>query len=68
MKEWSPSGKKEKKSYKNNTWVEQMSHLIIYDIDYAFRAKTEAIFKEKENFIFDFFSVDDHKFEQFYLY
>tara|TARA_B110000285_G_C15092466_1_gene599897 strand:+ start:912 stop:1049 length:138 start_codon:yes stop_codon:yes gene_type:complete len=45
-----------------------MSHLIIYDIDYAFRAKTEAIFKEKESFIFDFFSVDDHKFEQFYLY
>ena len=42
--------------------------MSIHDLDYAFRAKTEAIFKGKETFIFDFFNVDDQKFEQFYLY
>jgi hypothetical protein len=36
-----------------------MNHMNIYDLDYAFRAKTEAIFKDKETFIFDFFNVDD---------
>ena len=46
MNEWNPSSsqKKEKRGYKSNTWIEQMSYLTIYDIDYAFRAKTEAIF------------------------
>ena len=68
MKEWSPNSKKEKKSYKNNSWIGHMSYLTIYDIDYAFRARTEAIFKNKEVYVFDFFNVDDHKFEQFYLY
>ena len=45
-----------------------MNYLHLFNLDYVIRAKTEAVFKDKENYIFDFFIADDQKFEQFYLY
>jgi len=50
---------KESKKHKINSWHQTLNYLHIYDLDYASRARTSAIFQELEEFIFDFFNVED---------
>jgi len=64
----SSSLSKDSKHQKISSWSQYMNYLHLFNLDYAIRAKTEAVFKDKENYIFDFFIADDQKFEQFYLY
>jgi hypothetical protein len=45
-----------------------MNYKNLFNLIYCYRARTEAVFKNKEPHIFDFFVVDDNKFEQFYLF
>lgn len=45
-----------------------MNFMYLYNLNYSYRAKTEAIFKDRENFFFDFFFVDDAIFDQHYLF
>ena len=59
---------KDTKHDKISTWKQYCHYLYLQDFDYSFRAKTESIFMDKMPFIFDFFVVDDLKFEQYYLY
>ena len=59
---------KDTKLDKITTWKQYCHYLYLQDFDYSFRAKTESIFMDKQPFIFDFFVVDDIKFEQYYLY
>lgn len=59
---------KDSKHQKISSWSQYMNYLHLFDLDYAIRAKTEAVFQDKANYIFDFFIADDQKFEQFYLY
>jgi hypothetical protein len=44
-----------------------MNFLSLFDLNYSYRAKTEAIFNQRKKHIFDFFMVEDQKFEQFNL-
>lgn len=46
----------------------QMQHLALFDLQYAFRAKTEAVFDGQREHVFDFFVLDDPKYEDFYLF
>jgi len=59
---------KDSKHQKISSWHQYMHYLQLFDLDYSFRAMTEALFHNNKPFIFDFFNVDDLKFEQFYLY
>lgn len=40
----------------------------LFKLNYSFRAKAEAVFQNHQTYIFDFFCVNDQKFEQFYLF
>lgn len=40
-------------------WHSQMNFLFINNLNYSYRAKTEAIFKGGQPSYFDFFFVDD---------
>ena len=40
-----------------------MEYLFLYDIDYAFRMQTKAIFDQMKICIFEIFVVDDAKFD-----
>ena len=57
-----------KKAVDIENWHKQMSFNYLFNINYAFRAKTEAIFQNRASFYFDFFFVDDIMFEQHYLF
>jgi hypothetical protein len=47
----------------------QSNYMMLYAMDYVFRIKTRPIFEEEgETFIFDFFILDDLKFDEFFLY
>ena len=39
-------------------WHKPMNFMYLYNLNYSYRAKTEAIFKDRENYYFDFFFVD----------
>jgi len=41
----------------------QMNYMYLYNLNYTYRIKTEAVFEDKSNYIFDFFVLDDHLFE-----
>ena len=45
-----------------------MNYKSLFNLIYCFRARTEAVFQNKVPHIFDFYVVDDNKFDQFYLY
>lgn len=55
-------------SKKLEMWHRQMDFMYLYNLNYSYRAKTEAIFKSRENLYFDFFFVDDAIFDQHYLF
>ena len=45
-----------------------MNFMYLYNLDYAYRAKTEAIFENRVATYFDFFFVNDDIFSQHYLF
>ena len=45
-----------------------MKYQLLFGLQYAFRIKTEAIFEQNKEHIFDFYILDDHKLEEFYLF
>lgn len=45
-----------------------MNFMYLYNLNYTYRVKTEAIFKNKEPYFFEFFSLNDVIFEQHYLF
>ena len=59
---------KDSKKTKIESWHAYMNYKFIFNLNYSYRAKTEAVFQGQKPFIFDFFMVDDQKFEQFYLF
>lgn len=40
-------------------WNEYMNFMYLYNLDYAYRAQTEAIFANRVSTYFDFFFVND---------
>eukprot|EP00347_Sterkiella_histriomuscorum_P009457 403341144 len=53
---------------KSNAFA-QSRYQTLFNLWYCFRIKTEAIFEpEKRDYIFDFFILDDSKFDEFYLF
>ena len=54
---------KDSKHQKISSWHTFMHFMHLFDLEYSFRAKTEAVFQNKNSVIFDFFNVDDMKFE-----
>lgn len=59
---------KDSKKNKIHTWHQYMNYKFLFNLNYSYRAKTEAVFQNKKEYIFDFFMADDQKFEQFYLF
>ena len=53
---------------KINNWHQELNYMQLFDLEYCYRMKTEAIFEQKKQYIFDFIIADDQKFEQFYLF
>jgi len=45
-----------------------MNFMYLFNLNYTYRAKTEAIYQNREAFFFDFYIVDDQIFEQYYLF
>jgi len=42
--------------------------MYLYNLNYTYRIKTEAIFQNKQPYIFDFFILNDPLFEQHFLF
>lgn len=47
------------KEKKISTWSQYMNYMHLFDLDYAIRAKAEAIFQDKQHLIFEFFITND---------
>jgi hypothetical protein len=63
-----PSASKDLKLRKISDWSQHMDYQALFNLNYSYRIRTEAVFNNDQVHIFDFFVVDDMKFEQFYLY
>ena len=50
---------KDSKKTKIESWHAYMNYKFIFNLNYSYRAKTEAVFQNKKSFIFDFFMADD---------
>lgn len=59
---------RDQKITKIQEWSRFMNYKYLFNINYSFRIRTEAVFAGNTPHIFDFFIADDTKFEQFYLY
>lgn len=59
---------KESKSRMLQQWQQPLNHMFLFGLNYAYRAKTHALFTGMDTHVFEFFVADDQKFEQFYLY
>jgi hypothetical protein len=46
----------------------QNNFMYLYNLNYTFRIKTQAIFKNQEPHYFDMYFLDDQMFEQHYLF
>jgi hypothetical protein len=42
--------------------------MYLYNLNYAYRAKTEAIFEEQKVYFFDYYILNDEYFSQHYLF
>ena len=49
-------------------WHEYNHFMSIFNLNYSYRVKTEAIFNNRAATIFEFFVLDDPIFDQFYLF
>lgn len=47
---------------------EQQNFMFLYNLNYSYRAMTEAIYENKQNYFFEFFILNDPIFEQFNLF
>jgi len=45
-----------------------MRYQTLFELQYAFRIKTEAIFENLKEYIFDFYVLDDPKYDDFFLF
>lgn len=62
------SGTRDQKISKIQDWSKFMNFKYLFNINYSFRIRTEAVFSANTPHIFDFFIANDSKFEQFYLF
>ena len=46
----------------------QMHFMYLFNLNYAYRAKTEAIFEDRTQYFFDFYVTNDEFFAQYFLY
>lgn len=45
-----------------------MKPLLLFNLWYVYRVRTEAIFENNKEFIYEFFILDDQKFEEYFLF
>lgn len=50
---------KETKSKRIALWKQPLNHTFLYGLNYAYRAKTQALFSGMTEHVYDFFIVDD---------
>lgn len=46
-----------------NNWNQFMNYKFLFGVNYCFRMRTEAVFNNNQPHVFEFFVVDDLKFE-----
>lgn len=47
---------------------DRFQYQTINDIEYCYRVKTENIFEKNKPYIFEFYILDDPKFQDYYLF